>query len=253
MKGKLTIAAIAFAVILCITVLGGCAQSPPSQNNTTVTPVNVTTPIPSPAPVPVPASGSCSPTGGHVFYNGSIVPGSMVEALTSDGTYSASNVSNSSGAYFLLMPPGAQFNITATYGNMKRAVWPAFPGYTYDVNLTPTTKSYITGTGKAAGGPIGFNSSLYNLTGIQIIADRGLGYPPITAFSSSDGRYTLEVEPGVKYHVHGAATPSTWLFYHNTNSGGLAIDITLRPDETALIDYAVVLPSAENSVPIMRS
>lgn len=256
MDRKYVLIVITFVAIACLAGLCGCAQTPLQANNETAmpsaAPANVSAPVPAPTPLTAPAIAGCHPAYGRIYHNGSTLPGAQVEGVSSDGTYRAANVSNSNGTYFLLMPAGSQFNITARLGGMKRTVWPAFPGYQYDVNLTATNKSYITGTGRATGGPIGFNSSLYNLSGTAIVADRGLGYAPLIAFAGNDGRYVLELEPDVMYHVHGATSPSTWLYYHNTNSGGLGIDIMLGPGETALIDYTVVLPSTENSLPIIR-
>jgi hypothetical protein len=101
----------------------------------------------------------------------------------------------------------------------------------------------ITGRGRVVGGPLGYNPSTYNFSTTVIEAVPANGDATIAAAARSDGSYSLEIQPGVLYHLRGGILTNIWFNYHNTERGGQTIDVRQGPDTTALIDYTVVLPA----------
>ncbi len=242
-----TVVALALATFTCAVLLSGCVgQGPPGA-------------APTIAPGPGPDSSPGRPISGHVYIEGVPVEDARVEAVSADGALNVHNTTTGSGAYVLFLPPGdglrggdgliggrTQLNLTATYGWMHHTVWPAFAGGRYDVHLNTTPKSLIAGGGRVVGGPLGYNTSLYNFSAVTIQAvpaDGNATAPVASTTANGDGSYSLEVRPGVRYVLKGGLLANMWFNYHETERGGSSIELRLDPDETALIDYTVVLPS----------
>jgi hypothetical protein len=70
----------------------------------------------------------------------------------------------------------------------------------------------------------------------------------ITTLTDSNGNYSLEVEPDVLYNMTGASSvnnkyPVPMFHYRNyVGHAGYFENITVGPNETALVDYEIVLP-----------
>ncbi|MGA9139336.1 MAG: hypothetical protein WBZ29_03870 [Methanocella sp.] len=237
---SIRIATIAIAAVVFAIALGGCTGQPPSVNNTTVVPAAVTQRMAT--PVPAQYQGPGDMIYGHVNLNNTPVENAQVEAVSANGTYSVRNTTDSNGTYFLYLPKDEQFNVTASYSWMRHTLWPVFANEVYDINLYQTQKTMITGKGRVIGGPLGYNISLYNFSIVMIEAIPANGNGTISAAANVDGSYSLEIMPGVSYHLKGGILTNIWFNYHNTERGGQSIDIKMGPDETALIDYVVLLP-----------
>ncbi|MGA9141081.1 MAG: carboxypeptidase-like regulatory domain-containing protein [Methanocella sp.] len=217
---RFTFEALMFTVIICAIITSGCSNEVPTRySNDTIL------------------------TDGHIYLDGEPVAGAQIRAISANGTYRISNVTDGNGTYALYLPNGTQYNLTASYKGLTHTVWPVAAG-TYDINLTKTPRSFIMGQGVTIGGPPGSKST--NASKETIIARPANSNDTITAKVGSDGRYILEVKPGVQYQVRGDGPWPVWLNYRNfpNNSlyGGWAMNLTLGQDETILINFRVHLP-----------
>jgi hypothetical protein len=181
---------------------------------------------------------------GHVYLNGTPVEDAKVIAISADGNYTLQDTTNSNGTYVIHAPRGLQFNITASYAWMRHTIWPVFAGEEYDINIYTTQKTLITGKGRVAGGIPGYNASLYNFTAVVIEAvplNSTQSNATISTKANRDGSYALEVRPGTTYQLKGGMLTTLWFNYHNMEKGGQMLEIKPGPDETALIDYVVLI------------
>lgn len=194
-------------------------------------------------PAPAPSRGPGEQIYGNVYLNSTPVENAQIEAVSADGTYRITNTTNDVGAYALFLPKDVQFNVTASYGWMRHTQWPVFTNGRYDIYLYTTQKTTISGKGRVVGGPLGYNPSAYNFSTIVIEAIPAKGNATISTNPHSDGSYSVEIQPGVLYHLRGGILTNIWFNYHNTERGGQTIDVSLSPDTTALVDYTVVLPA----------
>ncbi len=159
----------------------------------------------------------------------------------STAIHGVKTTTNGSGAYVLSLPKDVQFNVTASYAWMRHMLWPVYTNGVYDIDLYTTQKTMITGKGRVVGGPLGYNVSLYNFSAVIIQAVPTNGNETLSTTASSDGSYSLEIRPDVAYRLNGGILTNIWFNYHNTERGGQWIDVKMGPDETALIDYVVLL------------
>lgn len=177
---------------------------------------------------------------GHIIYNGSAISDASVEATAVNGTDHVSTTTDADGAYTLKIKPGTTYNVTATHERLRHTIWPVSSGrkhYDYDISLTATPKSLIEGTGYSMGGPEGYDNSR-PLTGYRFILTREDGNDTLTTAIQDDWGYSVEVEPGVMYHIDGYY-PNVGFNYRNNS---IASDVVVGSNETALIDYVIVMP-----------
>ncbi len=187
---------------------------------------------------------------GHVYLDGQTAAGVLVEAVSSDGADRRNTTTDVSGAYTLTIKTETWYNLTATYQGLHHTIWPVYlPGEsnTYNIILTAGPRSSIEGTGFAWGGHspwadhMKWSGVVVNLTSIK-------NNVTLTALTDSNGRYSLEVEPNVQYNITGASSlenkyPIPIFYYHNYGvASGYCDQITVGPNETALIDYEIRLP-----------
>jgi len=212
-------------VVIGAVLLSGCTQPG------TITP-------PSPTVKPNPIANSIT---GHVYLDEHAVGGAYVEAVSVDGTDRRNTTTGDDGAYTLNINPGARYNLTATWQGLRHTVWPVSVGSKYNVYnipLTATPKSFIAGTGYSMGGPEGYNNSR-PLIGFELYATPADENGKLTATIGEDWSYSLEVEPGVMYHMERYA-PSVNFNYRNSDD--VLSGVIVGPNETAIIDYVVLLP-----------
>lgn len=193
------------------------------------------------APTLAPSVGDSYLVCGHVCLEGNAVANATVEAVSVNGNRSLSNVTGADGLYALYLPGGVQFNVTATYQGLQHTIWPVIASsslYNYDINLTRTPESFIAGTGSISG-PMGYNVS-WMLAGYRPTVARPDGNGSITTTIRSDNSYSLEVEPGVSYQFNG--TDAGIYFSYRNGEGGMRLNVTVGPNETALVDYTIMIP-----------
>jgi hypothetical protein len=216
---ELTVAAL--LIIIAILAIAGCTQTPIT-------------------PTLIPKIGDNFLIHGYVNIDGKTVTGADVEAISADNVYHFENVTNDNGAYVLYLPKNLSFNVSATYQGLQHTVWPVSVGdsdYLYNISITTTPKSFIEGTGYSVGGYLGYNNS-QPLTGFTFNAIQANDNTTFTAVIKDDWSYSLEVKPGVKYHLD-RRMPDVHFYSRN---GDYMSDVVVGPNETALIDYVVVLP-----------
>lgn len=220
---------LTFAIIIGATSLGGCNQQEfPMINLTTVTPTIIQ---------------SYPPDGitGHVYLEGNAVKGAKMQAVSVNGTDYRNTTTDDAGAYTLNLTANTSYNLTASWQGLRHTIWPVSLGdkyYEYNISLTSTPMSFIEGTGYSVGGYLGYNNS-QPLTGFEFYVTQVNANSTLTAVIQNNWSYSLEVEPGVLYHIE-RHQPDVWFNYRNSND--LISNVTVGPNETALIDYVVILP-----------
>lgn len=194
---------------------------------------NIISPVPSYHPYGI---------NGHVNLDGHAISGAHVEAVSLNGTDRLNTTTDDNGAYTLNIKSGTDYNLSATWQGLRHTIWPVSIGdkyYEYNISLSTTSRSFIEGTGYSIGGPIGYNNS-QPLTGFEFYATPVNGNSKLTTVIQNDWSYSLEVEPGVMYHME-RHMPDVWFNYRNNNRV-LSLDVVVGPNETAFIDYEVILP-----------
>jgi len=217
---ELTVAVL--LIIITASAIAGCTQ------NTSITPTLI------------PNIGDNYLVHGYVSLDGKTAAGAEVEAISAGDAHIFQNVTNEDGAYVLYLPKNVFFNVTATYQGLWHTIWPVSTGdsgYEYNISITIKPKSFIAGTGHSVGGYVGYDNSR-PLTGFTFNVLEVNGNTTLTAVLKDDWSYSLEVRPGVKYYIE-RSMPDTHFYYRN---GGHTSDVVVGPNETALIDYVVVLP-----------
>jgi hypothetical protein len=178
---------------------------------------------------------------GHVYLDNHAVSGAHVEAVSVDGTDCRNTTTDDGGAYTLNINAGTMYNLTTTWQGLRHTVWPVSIGdnyYEYNISLSTTPKSFIEGTGYSVGGYLGYDNSR-PLTGFYFNVTQANGNSTFTTTIQNDWSYSLEVEPGVMYHIE-RRYPDVHFYYRNHND--VISDVIVGPNETAIIDYVVVLP-----------
>lgn len=245
------IIAIALSVVISAILISGCSSENAGTNNTTSMPVTN-----SEGPTVIPGAGTGFTVYGRVYLDGNIVSGAQVEAVSVDGTYRTSNMTDRNGVYHLVLPDGAECNITARYNAQQHTVWPVrvtSGGASFNIYMTTTPKSIIMGKGTAFGGPYGYDASKFNFSGLTIEAVPANANATVTAAAGSDGSYYMEVTPGVKYWMNLDIMPAVSFEFRNMDRRGMAkgtfgkdmnysLNVTPGRDETSLIDYEIFLP-----------
>ena len=220
---------LTFAIIIGAASFGGCDQPGSSMvNPATVTPTSV-------------QSYHSDGISGYVYFDGKAVKGANIEAISANGTDYRNTTTDDAGAYTLNLAANTSYNLTATWQGLRHMLWPVSLGdkyYEYNISLTSTPGSFIEGTGHSVGGYLGYNNS-QPLTGFEFNVTRVNTNSTLTAVIQNDWSYSLEVEPGVLYHIE-RYQPDVWFNYRNGND--LMSNVTVGPNETALIDYVVILP-----------
>jgi hypothetical protein len=216
------IASLAFFIFISTGIfilLSGCVDL--SRNSSTVPPV------------------AC----GYVYLDGNIVSGAIVEAISADGTDHRSNITDDRGAYVLNITPAKIYNITATYQGLRHTVWPVYLDNktdTYNISLTTAPKSTIEGTGYAVheGKPFPIDHILNPI--VINFVPTAKNQTTLSGDTGRDGSYSMEVEPNVQYMM--SSNISALFYYHNDPAWVRDHQITIGPNETALVDFDLILP-----------
>lgn len=217
-------------VIIGAILTSGCTLTP-AGNNTTATPL--------PAPVaqrPNLVSVDTVPVIGHVYLDGKPVNSAYVMAVSLDGSDSVMSVTNEKGGYQLNVRRGVWYRVNATYQSLQHTVWPVYlPGTyapnEYDINLSRTPRSTIEGSA--------MNTSSYAGSGVRIDAVPQNASAQVTTVTDENGRYLLDVEPGIYYYVTGQpqTTEDRYMAQLKYRNGEYCNKIKPGSDETVLIDY----------------
>lgn len=187
---------------------------------------------------------------GEVYLDGRIVSGAFVEAVSVDGADRRSTTTDGNGVFTLNIKAETKYNLTSEYQGFRHTVWPVYlPGdtNTYIINLTTTPGSTIEGGGYARGGHSPWADHM-KWSGVVVNMTTIKDNKTLTALTDSDGRYSLEVEPDVLYNIAGASClqnkyPVPIFHYRNNDTYfGSDYQLTVGPNETALIDYEIRLP-----------
>jgi hypothetical protein len=225
---------------------GGCSKNTASENNTTIMNNTITGPVTHPeAPTIIPGQGPAYAVTGRVYLDDCLVGGAQVEAVSADGTYRTSNMTDYRGAYHLILPDQMEFSVTARFHNLQHKIWPVYlagASASYTINISSTPKSSITGKGTAIGGPYGYDPSRYNFNRTRIKAVPANAIATLSTVANADGSYYLEVLPNVRYQLQAEASwDAVWFKYRNLHVDPVR-NITLDTDETIVIDFEILLP-----------
>lgn len=221
MKRDVAILLLVLTVITCITLISGCSYET--------------------TPTPIPRIGDRYLTHGYVIIDGKPIGGAVVEAVSADGAYRFNNTTNDLGAYAFYLPKNVSFNITARDRGLRHTIWPVNVGddfFEYNITLTTTPVSSIEGTGGSVGAFAGYDHSR-PLTGFTFNVIPVNGTTTLTPAIKGDKSYSVDVEPGVTYKIE-RYMPDVWFNYRN--SQGHVESVVVGQNETALIDYLVILP-----------
>lgn len=196
--------------------------------------------------VPIDYSNDTISIDGHVYLNDDVVAGAQITAISANGIYHISNVTDKNGSYVLYLPNETQYNLTASYRGLKHTIWPVVASSNYDIYLMETPHSFVMGQGVAIGGLPEADNSKYPFNSESIVARAVNDNDTIVAKVNSNGKYALEVNPNVQYQISGDGYWPIWLNYrnrpNNTLYGGWSMNFTLGEDETVLIDFRVIRP-----------
>ncbi len=180
---------------------------------------------------------------GYVYLDGNVVSGATVEAISVDGTDHQSNITDDRGAYVLNITPAKMYNITATYQGLRHTVWPVYLDNktdTYNISLTTTPRSTIEGTGYAVHEGKPFPIDHISNTIVVNLVPTAKNHTTCSREVDRDGSYSVEVEPNVQYKM--SSNISAFFYYHNDPAWVCDHQITIGPDETALVDFDLILP-----------
>jgi hypothetical protein len=180
---------------------------------------------------------------GYVYLDGYVVSGATVEAISADGTDHQFNITDERGAYVLNITPAKIYNITATYQGLRHTVWPVYLDNktdTYNISLTTAPKSTIEGTGYAVheGKPFPIDHILNPI--VINFVPTAKNQTTLSGDTGRDGSYSMEVEPNVQYMM--SSNISALFYYHNDPAWVRDHQITIGPNETALVDFDLILP-----------
>jgi hypothetical protein len=180
---------------------------------------------------------------GYVYFDGNVISGATVEALSADGTDHQSNITDDRGAYVLNITPMKIYNITAKYQVLRHTIWPVYLDNktdTYNISLTTTPRSTIEGTAYAfhEGEPFPVDHILDSP--VIDLVPTAKNHTTLSTYIGRDGSYSMEVDPNVQYRMSGYIGPG--FYYHNSQARVRDHLITIGPNETALIDVEFYLP-----------
>lgn len=183
---------------------------------------------------------------GYVYFDGHPVSGATIEGISADCTDHRSASTDDRGTYVLNITPGKTYNITATYQGLRHTVWPVYLDNRtdmYNISLTTTPRSTIEGSWSAnlKGKP--FPIDHMNTPVIQLVAWTK-NQTDLSVEASRDGRFLIVVEPDVQYWM--TSNIGAMFYYHNDPfrlyDSNHNSNITISPNETALIDIEFILP-----------
>ncbi len=182
---------------------------------------------------------------GRVFLDGKPVSGAVVKAISAWGDDRLSTFTIDNGVYAMDIKRNTQYRLTATYQGLQHTVWPVYQesgeaGH-YDVNLTSTPTTLITGVGN--GQPWLRRPGAVNITVTPVYENN-----TVTPAIGNDSSFSLEVEPYVYYDINGmfrSLNGSNYGLGFVYNTGINFRGFMLRPNETALVYYFAYVPAEE--------
>jgi hypothetical protein len=243
---------ITIVILILVTILCGCIKETPT--------VNSITPIPT---VQIQNQSSLNTVliYGHVYLNGEAISNARVEAISANKTDCLYNITNDYGIYTLNIKPDTNYNITASYQGLQHTIWPVYylpeameETNLFDINLTTIPSSTIDGSGYTLGsGPLGERYNHTRWSGFFIDVRSVKDNTTISATTDSNGNYSLTVEPNILYNISGYSRahdnyPIATFYYRNyiypfdSYFYGNYPQIIVGPNETALINYVIVVP-----------
>ncbi|WP_424356812.1 carboxypeptidase regulatory-like domain-containing protein [Methanocella sp. MCL-LM] len=189
------------------------------------------------------------PVSGYVYLDGKPLAGATVKAVSIDGDYNGSAVTNGNGFYVIGIYPRTLHEISVSHQGLYHYVFPAFRwelndsgpflhnqqfinNYRYDINLTGTPTSAVHGTWT---GDRTWNASSY-----QVEASPRLGGATVTAPIPADRNFTINLRPYTYYNLSirnltSGETDNNFKIIYHTGTGQSSY--LVYPNETILVDY----------------